>query len=54
MAKDRNSFAKRQREVERKRKADEKRERRIRKKQKEEDSIERDAAADGGPDEGLG
>jgi hypothetical protein len=34
MAKDRNSFAKRQREVERKRKADQKRERRLGKKQK--------------------
>jgi hypothetical protein len=35
MAKDRNSFAKRQREVEKKRKADEKRQRRAKKKQEQ-------------------
>lgn len=45
MAKDRISFAKRQREMEKKRKAEEKRERRLRKK-REEGSTESDAAAE--------
>jgi hypothetical protein len=37
MAKDQNTFAKRQREMEKKRKADEKRQRRIKRKQKSDD-----------------
>lgn len=45
MAKDRISFAKRQREVEKKRKAEEKRERRLRKKL-EEEPIESDNTSD--------
>lgn len=40
MAKDRNTYAKRQREVERKRKADEKRERRAKKKQQPDELCE--------------
>ncbi len=40
MAKDRNTFAKRQREVEKKRKADEKRQRRAKKKQTANESCE--------------
>lgn len=54
MAKDRNSFAKRQREVEKKRKADEKRERRFRKKQRAEESSESDAPEDSEPTQELG
>lgn len=54
MAKDRNTFAKRQREVEKKRKADEKRQRRLRKKQEAEESDEMDAASDDESAQDLG
>ena len=47
MAKDRNTFAKRQREVEKKRKADQKRERRARKKQKADEPSEPDESSTG-------
>jgi hypothetical protein len=43
MAKDRNSFAKRQREMEKKRKAEQKRALRLRKKERTEESAETDA-----------
>lgn len=51
MAKDRNTFAKRLREVEKQRKASEKRERRRQQKEKTKEVVEARSAADDGSQE---